>query len=167
MIVLFVSGIGLFIGGTLWAWLAGKKEENRKDTKDEDWKKRQLDRWTEEDNRKNRDATEAKVREDREKIERDKADELLSTKEDRRELLSIQMVPWEQQNGLYAGFVGSGRRCGNCGVEHPRSQFRMNDLVSRANWLTCACYSCATTLWPNAKHERMWLDDYKMQVNRT
>lgn len=165
MNALVVTGISLFVGGTLWAWLAGKKEESRKDTKDENWKKTQLERWTAEDKRKNQDAAEAKVQEDRKKTERDKAEELQSIKEDQRELTAIQTMPWQQQEGLYISFLGANRRCGNCGVPYPRSNFRKNDLVSRVNWLTCACFGCATTLWPNGKHERVWLDDYKLQVN--
>ena len=166
MIVLVVTGIALFVGGTLWAWLAGKKEENRKDDKESLRDKRQIDRWAEEDRRRNLDDTEAKVQAGEAETKRDKVDEANQVKEDQEKLSNLQPMSLVHQPDAYTSFLNANRMCRNCKTMYPRRQFLKNDLVDRHNWLICACYGCATTLWPRGKHERMWLDDYNQQIRR-
>jgi len=140
-----------------------RDREERNKERQEDKLERQRER-EEEQKRRNLDAVEAKERADKERTERDKAEEANRVSTDQQELAAIQKLNGCPQTDAYEAFIQANRTCGNCNTMYPRRQFLRNDLVHRHNWLTCACLGCATKLWPQGKHERMWLDDYKLQV---
>jgi hypothetical protein len=138
--------------------------EERNKERQEDKLERQRER-EEEQERRSLDAVEAKERADKEKAERDRAEEANRVSTDQQDLAAIQKLNGCPQTDAYQAFVQANRTCGNCKTMYPRRQFIRNDLVKRHDWLTCACLGCAARLWPRGKQERMWLDDYKLQVN--
>jgi hypothetical protein len=140
--------------------------EERAKEREEDKSERQRER-EEEQKRRNLEAAYAKERADKEKTERDKAEEADRVRVDQQELSDIQHLQGCPQTDAYRSFVQARRMCGNCKLMIPRGRFHRNDLVDRFNWLTCLCYNCAVKLWPNGKHERVWLDDYTLQVKRS